>query len=100
MATTLNINIADDAKAARIIAAVSETYGYQEQIPDPAFTPEAGPGVGGGPPAAAPMVPNPQTRKQFVQQQIKNWLREATRAHELDQARVAAMTSADTIGEI
>lgn len=93
MAVSLSVNIADDAKAARVIDAVCATYGYPEQVPDPAWV---DPGDG----STAPLIDNPQSKRQFVQTHLRQHLREITRAHEIQAARRQAEESADNLGTI
>lgn len=81
MKITLDI---PDTFADRVIAAISDTYGYQETIRD-----EEG-----------NEMPNPQTRAQFARSQVLRFLKETTVAYEANReaslAREAAREQADS----
>lgn len=69
-----------DAHAPRVLTAFAEHFGYQATIDG---------------------QPNPQTEAQFARDQVKAWIRETVRSHEIntatDEAREAAVAAADDV---
>lgn len=72
--------IIPDGQAERVLTAFSEHFGYQATIDG---------------------QPNPQTQAQFARDQVKAWIRETVKSHEVnaatDQAREAAVAEADEL---
>lgn len=63
------------AHLARVVAALSERYGYSPTLPDG--------------------TPNPQTKPEFVRACLMRWVREGVREHEQAAARAAVATVTD-----
>lgn len=79
MAFRITVDVPDPV-ASRVEAAFTAAYGYQAQIPDPAFepTPEN--------PGPAPMIDNPETPTDFVKAQIREHIRNVVAGHEATEA--------------
>lgn len=76
---TITITIPDPV-AQRVITAVSEYFGYAAQIPDPA--------TGGS-------IPNPETRAQFSQRMIRDYLKTIVKNYEAGIAAGASQTKTE-----
>lgn len=73
---TITISI-PDAAVTRVTDAFTKQFAYQDTIPDP-----NNPGA---------TIPNPETKAQFVQRMIRNYIKEVVASYE---ARVAGDTAA------
>jgi len=74
-----------DAQATRILAAYCGQYGYKETVEGP-------PDVDGNPTT----IPNPQTRLQFMKEQILKNIKRAVVEYEAVEAQRAAMAASTT----
>jgi hypothetical protein len=61
-----------DEQAARVRQAFANVYGYQETVPDP-----ANPGQ---------MIDNPETKIQFAERKVREYVYEVTTGHEATKA--------------
>lgn len=77
---TIRLNI-PDAQLARLLRANAKHRGYQETVPDPNSQPDG-------------TMPNPQTRRQFVEARIIDFLMEPLESDEADEAARAAAKAA------
>lgn len=78
------INIADQ-DVNRVIGAMCANYGYNPQIPNPAFDP----GLPVDPDTNPEFIPNPETSFQFANRMTRDFLMNNTVAYELKQEKDA-----------
>ena len=78
-----------DAQMTNVVSAFTQMYGYQDTIPDP----DPDPAKNGKP------IPNPETKQQFTQRLIRNYIKDTVASHQGQQAQQqAAQTARDQIG--
>lgn len=74
-----------DAQMANVVEAFTKQYGYQDTIPDP-----ANPGQ---------TIPNPETKNQFVQKMIRNYIKETVAGYQgMAANQAAAQKARDDLG--
>lgn len=82
-----------DTIAARVLLAFSNSYGYQTEIPNPAWTPESGPEI-------PQLIPNPITRLVFSRSKLLDHIKDVVKASEAETAsqaaRIAALAAAES----
>ena len=78
------INIAD-ADVNRVITAMCNNYGYQSQVPNPAFAPE----LPVDPDTNPESIPNPESSFQFANRMTRDFLMNNTIAYEIKKEKAA-----------
>lgn len=71
----------DETNVQRLVNAFARTYGYQDQIPDPAR------------PDTIIYIDNPMTKRQFFKQKVHEYIKSVVVNHELEEARKAVVVS-------
>lgn len=88
--STFSFTVTDD-HAKRLVDAFCGLYRYREMVPNPDSTP-ANP---------LPEIPNPETRPEFANRQIKKWIREqVARWEKLEVMTAAAAAAQAAISQI
>ena len=90
----ISINIGN-ADVARVLTAVTKTYGYQPQIQNPNYDSEQPEGSGN-----PLIIDNPQTSGQFANEVIRNHLKAIVRKYESQVAQQAAIDALNNVVDI